>query len=110
MKAYDYWLADKYIEHIDDAYILSLLKNKRELDSITDELDLHMTYRQLIINDFKSRANQFKDYPGMSAHMLMLSEYIRNNQEEMAVKAIEIKAREMRQIILATHRSDWRHR
>lgn len=100
MKPYDYWLAEKYIEHVCDEYTIKLLSNKNELDSLTDELDLHVTLRYLLWRDFESRSRQFKDYPGMAAHMHMLSEFVKNGHEELALKAIEPKAKGFRQIIL----------
>jgi hypothetical protein len=108
MKAYDYWLADKYLEHICDAYTINLLKDKKQLDSITDELDLHVTLRYLLWRDFEERAHQFRDYPGMHDHMLLLSEYIKNGQEELALKAIEPKAKGFRQIMLQKTQNKWR--
>jgi len=104
MKAYDYWLAEKYLEHVSDDYTIKLLSNKNLLDSITDELDLRVTFRYLLWRDFESRARQFSEYPGMRDHMLNLSELIKNNQEELALKEIEPKAKGFRQIIIQTRR------
>jgi hypothetical protein len=108
MRAYDYWLADKYLEHVCDVETINLLKNKSKLDSITDELFLHVTYRYLLWRDFYFRAHQFRDYPGMQDHMLMLSEFVKNGQEELALKAIEPKAKGFRQMIITAHKPDWR--
>lgn len=108
MKPYDKWLADKYMEHVADNYIMGLLKDKNTLDSITDELDLHVTFRYLIWRDFEARARQFQEYPGMHAHMLMLSEYVKNGQEELALKAMEPKIKGFRQIQLQATQYKWR--
>jgi hypothetical protein len=108
MKAYDYWLADKYLEHVCNKETTDLLKDKHKLDSITDELDLHVTYRYLLWRDFEDRARQFKEYPGMHDHMLMLSEFVKNGQEELALKAIEPKAKGFLQIYMQNIKPTWR--
>jgi predicted Ser/Thr protein kinase len=108
MKAYDYWLADKYLEHVCDEHTINLLKDKRQLDTITDDLDLHMTYRYLLWRDFAARAHQFRDYPGMHDHMLLLSEYVKNGQEELALKAIEPKASGFRNMMIQKTQNKWR--
>ncbi len=108
MKIYDYWLADKYLEHVADEYTLNLLRNKYQLDTITDELDLHVTNRYLLMRDFTDRARQFKEYPGMREHMKMLASYIENNQEDQAVRAIELKAKDMRKIYAQKTQKKWR--
>lgn len=104
MKVYDYWLAEKYLEHVADDYTIKLLNSKSALNSITDELNLNETFRYLLWRDFESRARQFCEYPGMRDHMLNLSELIKNNQEELALKEIEPKAKGFRQIIIQSRR------
>lgn len=108
MKPYDKWLSFKYLEHVADSYTLGLLKDKRELDKVTDELNLNMTMREIIVDHFRWKADTFKDYSGMQQHMLMLSEYVKNGQEDLAVKAIELKAQEMRQISSTADNPRWR--
>lgn len=110
MKAYDYWLADKYLEHVADDYILGLLHDKNMLDKVTDDLDLHITYRQLVWRDFESRSRQFKEYPGMKEHMLKLSQLVKDGQEDEALKLMEPKIKGFRGMKYQAHlgRQKWR--
>jgi hypothetical protein len=108
MKPYDYWLAEKYMEHVADVDTIELLQNKSHLDTTTKELGLNCTMRYLLWRDFESRARQFAEYPGMRDHMLQLVEFIKNGQEELALRAIEPKSKGFRQMILEQRKPTWR--
>lgn len=108
MKPYDLWLAEKYIEHVADPSNIELLKNPHRLDVNVTELDLNCTMRYLLWRDFLSRARQFSEYPGMTEHMLQLVEFIKNGQEELALKAMEPKTKGFRQMILEQRKPKWR--
>lgn len=108
MKPYDLWIANKYLEHIADEYTINLLGDKRTLDSITHDLGLNISMRELIVKDFKSRARQFSEYAHMKEHMTMLSNFVMEGKETLAIEAIQVKAKEMRQVMISKNMSNWR--